>query len=771
MPIPVTHNSPGSWGVNEQEKNQLLHPNWATVADGLVLSTARQLATRGGLTLVSTDNATAEILRQFVYVDSTGTETVISAIATKIISGVGDLDDASTDITPTGTPTNGYWQFQNFNGKVVGWQASHTPIYWSGSGDFAVITASTGTLPDGDCVCSAFGRLWAVDDDGQTVRYCALLDETKWAAADGGGSIDMRNVWTQGMDRVTAIAAFGSNLVIFGRKHIIFYTDGQGSPLGLDPTQMYVVDTVEGTGCISRDSVAHIGNGDLVFLSTAGLQSLSRVIQNKDNPLSAVSWQIADRIQAAIATEVVSATDLRTWAGTYIPKLRQYMLVHTTNEDVFVFHCDDPVQDEKGRSLMPITIWDTSILTNIRFFTVKRDGTVYTTGGSNDIYSYTTVAVDQGSTAVATQFDSGWIDFDGDSGQHPDKLLKIAQLTVLNPSGRDSIITFRYAADYSTTIDSVTANTSSLSRIVNLYDPTGDIEGQYFKIGFSDPDAGGKSYQQFVLHFKTGRTAFIHKKFGVADTDVNGVDGSGIVSAASGPRLLNPDAAPITVSVDAAATSVSFSAPAPSEALTTAGGLILLMVISGAPVIGPDGSAITYGGVLCNPSGFSAINVASGDASWNAFVANGHWSTIPANDTLSFPITPYGSARTVKFLVYFFESLTSAQFDGFTDAKASATVLSDTTPSQSNTAAISASAIVAMAAARNDFLPSSQRDIALLSPTPDFTASLDVDTTFGAMIAFKQDTAAYAIGAFTANFEMTNPLSGRCGITLVYSSS
>ena len=104
---------------------------------------------------------------------------------------------------------------------------------------------------------AAFGRIWAVDDDKQTVRYCALLDETKWATASGGGSIDMRNVWSNGMDYVTAISSIGSNLVIFGRKHIVIYTDGSGSELGVDPTQMYVVDIIEGTGCVARDSLAN----------------------------------------------------------------------------------------------------------------------------------------------------------------------------------------------------------------------------------------------------------------------------------------------------------------------------------------------------------------------------------------------------------------------------------------------------------------------------------------------------------------------------------
>jgi hypothetical protein len=108
---------------------------------------------------------------------------------------------SGNDITPATTPTGDNWQFMNFNGKVVGVQSGHTPIVWDSTGDFADITASTGTLPDGPCGTSAFGRLWIVDDDLQTIRYCALLDETEWAEADGGGQIDMSNIWTLGWIR------------------------------------------------------------------------------------------------------------------------------------------------------------------------------------------------------------------------------------------------------------------------------------------------------------------------------------------------------------------------------------------------------------------------------------------------------------------------------------------------------------------------------------------------------------------------------------------
>lgn len=510
--IPYTMHSPGKWGVNLQEQNQLLVPFWATVADSLVLNDSRQLACRGSVSILTTGAASAELLRIFDYIDATGGEVVLTTTATKILKTTGDLTAVGNNVVSTTAPTNGYWKFQNFNGKVVGWQASHTPVRWSGSGVFTDIVAASGSIPTGDAMVAAFGRIWAVDSDGQTIKYCALLDETKWATADGGGSIDMRNVWTKGMDRVTAIAAFGSNLIVFGRNHIIFYSDGQGSALGIDPTQMFVVDTIEGTGCVSRDTVDSIGEGDLVFLSAIGLQSLGRIVSQKDNPLAAVSWQIADRISIAINTELVSATDLRTWTGTFDKATGQYKLVHRTTGDVYVFHFKNRTQDDKGRDVVPITIWDTAILPSIRQFVTMRTGVQYVTGGAfNHINTYTPAGtLDNSLSPIPTTFETGWIDFGNPEAESLIKVLKMAQTTVGNVGALHSQSSFRYGTDYTATLTALQAPDSAAVLVRNLYDPMGDIEGKVLKLGLSELSGGGRSIQDMLIHMKLGRIAFDH---------------------------------------------------------------------------------------------------------------------------------------------------------------------------------------------------------------------------------------------------------------------
>lgn len=516
--LPVQLNSPGRWGINLQEADQLLHPNWATIADGMVLSDSDQLAARGSITITSTTPAAAELLRIFNYINAAGTEIVISATATTMWQSVGDLTASGNNITPTGAPTNGFWKFNNFNGKVTAWQAGHTPLVYSGSGDFTTITAASGTLPDGDVSHAAFGRMWAVDDDKQTVRYSALLDETRWATADGGGAIDMRNVWTQGIDYVTAISSLGANLIIFGRKHVVFYTDGLGSAVGVDPSQMYVVDVIEGTGCVSRDSVVPIGEGDLVFLSEVGLQSLARVVQSKDNPLTTISWQISDRLTSAIKTELGAqaspATDVRGFFGIYLPNTGQYLLIHNNGsvEDVYCFHMDSRAQDEKGRDVVPVTIWDTSVLPNFRAAIQLRGGTTYFIGGvSNHINTYNpSGSLDNGIVPIPIDWESGWMAWEDPQIATINKVLKFVQITHSNNDSLASTTTFKFGTDYAPTLDSETGPDANGNPVRTIFDPVGDIEGQNFKIGIEDGRFGGKAIQQVLMHFKPGRIAFVH---------------------------------------------------------------------------------------------------------------------------------------------------------------------------------------------------------------------------------------------------------------------
>jgi hypothetical protein len=278
------------------------------------------------------------------YIKADASATVISAAGLKLYSGLATL----TDITGSVTPTTDDWQFQNFNDFILGFQVGKTPISWAGTGNFVTITATSGSAPTGGAAVAAFGRVWGVDADNNIIKYSGLLDHLNWGAA-GSGSINMRSIWTRGTDQVVGLAAVGATLVVFGKRHIVLFTDGRGSTLGLDPATMYVVDTIEGTGLVARDSVAPVGDGDLLYLSPTGVQSLSRTIQNKNNPLATVDGHVRDYVQSFTAGESVSKI-----RAVYNADKQFYLLILPQSGRCFCYDTKFPLQDGSLR----VTEWN-----------------------------------------------------------------------------------------------------------------------------------------------------------------------------------------------------------------------------------------------------------------------------------------------------------------------------------------------------------------------------------------------------------------------------
>lgn len=350
--FPITLTSPGRRGLNKERANDLLGPEWATDALNCVLNREGRIAARKGWTNQTIGAASDNIVVLHEYVKGDASVEMIAAGGTKIFSGITDFTDPLNDITPSTAPTADNWQFLNFNDKVIGIQEDHTMIVYDGSGDFSDLVAVSGTAPRGVAGCAAFGRLWVIDDDGQTIKYCALLDETKWSESDGGGSIDLRNVWTQGMDRAVAVIGFGANLIVFGTNHIIFYTDAAGSELGVNPNQLYVVDTIEGTGCVARDSIQPIGEGDVVYLSRHGIQALGRVIREKSNPTVTISKNIRTYLSNLLTQQVT--TSIR---SAYSPEHGLYLLLLPDARRVIVADTRFLFTDEDGALVAPMLEW------------------------------------------------------------------------------------------------------------------------------------------------------------------------------------------------------------------------------------------------------------------------------------------------------------------------------------------------------------------------------------------------------------------------------
>src|SRR5271166_2214680 len=196
---PLDFVSPGFRGLNTVASGTLMDPSYCTTATNAVIDVTGRLAARNGLaSLTATPIAgTPSVLSAFEYNggQAVGFQTILAWNG-----GIGNVVSAPTNnLGGAVTVSNGRWFFQNFNNKCIGFQAGQKPIVYTGSGVFAAVVESAGTAPTGGIGCAAFGRIWAVQTDLQTIQYSGLLDETDWSLTDGNaGVIDMHTIWSDG---------------------------------------------------------------------------------------------------------------------------------------------------------------------------------------------------------------------------------------------------------------------------------------------------------------------------------------------------------------------------------------------------------------------------------------------------------------------------------------------------------------------------------------------------------------------------------------------
>lgn len=322
---PLSFPGPGSWGLNLEESRKEIDPRWAIKALNCVISGSGVIASRKGWKALNTALTGSPALEQmYEYIDSNNLTALISAADSKIYQGTTSLTDITGSIT---TPTENNWKFQNFRGRVVGWQEGHPPIVKNGSDSTATFSDISGTtsMPNGHDVLSAFGRLWATDNDRTTLRYSDLLNEAEWDSGSSG-ALDTYSVWTNGSDEITAIASFKDRLIIFGKAEILIYsgTEDPNNALALD-------DVIKGIGCVARDSVVNIGD-DMLFLSDSGVHSLSRAIQGGDLPLNDVSVNVRDDLLKDLDVETPS-----TIRAVYSENEGFYLLTMPISNNTWVF--------------------------------------------------------------------------------------------------------------------------------------------------------------------------------------------------------------------------------------------------------------------------------------------------------------------------------------------------------------------------------------------------------------------------------------------------
>lgn len=507
--LPLSRVATGIYGLNLQLAGTLLDAKWATRADNMTFNNQGVMTTRFGWgnALNATPMSGSPAVRSiFEYRPITGSNQIVSAGGNHIYSGTTTL----TDITGALTPSADNWKFVNFNGLVYGLQTGHPLIQWNGTGNFAATTAATGSVPNGNELLSAFGRLWGSDSTGQLLKYSLLLDATNWSTT-GAGSFNLTSVWGTGNDAIVALAAFNNLLIVFGSNNIIIWGANNNSVLGMDPNTMFVIDVIPGIGCMARDSVQNVAGEDLVFLSRTGVYSLKRVIIERSNATRNISMNVRDVLLGIAFVE--PANNIK---STYDAISGFYLLSFPGSMQVFVFDTKIVLPDGTWR----VTQWTNFFPQSI---TTTHDGDTTYAGVNGQIYQYgdqNSTLLDPGNATYTCSYDSCWFDM-GDELNTRLKMLK--RLSVLFSTKLSGSVNLRWQWDFTgnwSNISALFSGTSSSEFNIAQFNIDGfgggvaisSIEvptsgkGQYLKIG-ADFTVNGNQYviQLMELYAKIGR--------------------------------------------------------------------------------------------------------------------------------------------------------------------------------------------------------------------------------------------------------------------------
>lgn len=520
VPLPV--DAPGSLGLYLQAQQAVLTPKYCIEASNCIVDQFGRIAARNGRTTITNSAASGQVRSIFEYLTSTGQSTSIVGFDGGISSSLTAPSGSSLVGTITSV-ASGRWFFQNFFNKCIGFQAGQKPIVMqSPIGTFSNIVESSGSAPQGGVGFCGLGRVWGMAADGFTLQWCALGDETNWAAGDSG-SIDLRKVWPKGMDTVTAIAAFGQRLVIFGLRQILMYGSADATVLDLDVTQIQIIDTIENVGCISQWTVAHVGGeeeqSDLLFCSQLGIQSLQRlVLISGSHPIQQLSKKCRDAIVAQLSGEA-SASAI---SGYYSPTNGFYALSLPTNQYTWIADMRHTYEDEDGDLVCRMTRWPfgtTAMVefaeganTRANYFASSTTGKVvqYVAGGGDDAALYT----------VTLQLP--WMDLGQD---YASRLKALKRVGALLYSASSRQVTFTWYADFSANavgskVLTTTGGTGAQwgiaqwgidqwggAGLLTLLYANASGQGQYFSLAISTSSDSNFAIQQASLLAKLLRLA------------------------------------------------------------------------------------------------------------------------------------------------------------------------------------------------------------------------------------------------------------------------
>ena len=422
----ITVAAPGFAGLNTQDSPIGGDPSFAAVADNCVIDKLGRIGARKGWEAVSSNGAAVlgssrGIESVFEFVKRDGTKIVFSAGNNKIFTGTSTL--AAVTLPSGYSISANNWKIVSFNNDVYFFQRAHAALVSVAGSTTLIAVVDGGTAaPAANEVLAAYGRLWAADITANkyVVYWSDLLDGDVWHGGSSG-SLDLSLVWPTGFDEVVALAAHNNFLIIFGKKSMIVYSGASA------PASMTLADTVEGVGCIARDSVQHTGT-DILFLSETGVRSFGRTIQEKSMPMRDISKNIR--------TDLLSLIPLQTNAikSLYSSEEAFYLLTLPDSNTVYCFDMRRQLEDGSNR----VTTW--SSMYPLSFVSLE-GGAIYI-GISSGIVEYKNYM--DGAVKYEMRYFSNPMDFGNTSNL---KFLKKFNLTIIG--GQNTPTTLNWGYDYS----------------------------------------------------------------------------------------------------------------------------------------------------------------------------------------------------------------------------------------------------------------------------------------------------------------------------------
>lgn len=346
--------APGFYGLNTQDSSLDLASGFALLANNCVIDQYGRVGARKGWSALNTANAdlTGYPIKAIgEVVTLNGTSYTLCAGHNKLFkyaSGtLTTLTYGGGGVAPTISDDN--WSIASLNGQLFFFQTNHDPLVFDPSVSTTTykrvseMSGYLGSVQQANICISAYGRLWnaSTSSDKVTLQFSDILSGNVWNTGTSG-SLDTTTVWPLGGDVITALGAHNGFLYVFGKNNILIYSGAT------DPSNMVLADVVSGVGCIARDSIANTGT-DIIFLSSTGVRSLQRTIQEKSAPFRELSKNVRNDLLAYVAGE----TDA-TIKAVYSPKEAFYALSLTTGLVTYCFDTKAQLQDGAAR----VTMWD-----------------------------------------------------------------------------------------------------------------------------------------------------------------------------------------------------------------------------------------------------------------------------------------------------------------------------------------------------------------------------------------------------------------------------